>query len=635
MRDKRFYDFLHRQIPVLIALSLLPGLGYLFLGWLNGVFAPALAWYLLVVAVSAWGWRLRRRFDFDAMSEPRREHWYRECSRFIYAFFALWMLIFLVYVGHDALNLHYIAIFTEIGAAVVASSLLASDRRLFRPMIALLMVPLIVYFGLIGEWYGYVLMLFAATLTWVLLHAAGSTHELLMQATRQATHDGLTALFNRGYFIEHLQQRMNTLADSGEFSYLLLIDLDHFKTVNDSLGHDVGDLLLQSVVARLQRHLHDDHVVARLGGDEFIIAGGCVASHAACERAAMEVAERLIALLKEPYVIGSHHLYISASIGVSIVGGRNANANRFIKEADIAMYEVKAHGRDGVFIFNEDMADRVEKKLEIERGLHFALVDGQISLHYQPQLDREGRVTGAESLARWQHPTLGPVSPGRFIPIAEQTGLIVELGAHILETGFRTLRAWHAAGIVLDQFSINISMRQFTHHAFVAQVETLVARHLGEGLAHKLVFEITESIVAEDIDRVILVMKQLKTLGIRFSMDDFGTGYSSLSYLNRLPLDELKIDRAFVSALGDNAGDRAMVVTILNLAATLDLSTVAEGVETRAQFDFLHDHGCQVFQGYYHSQALPDAQFVAFYRSHQRRAPASPDSLPAARSARP
>ena len=615
MRDKRFYDFLHRQIPVFIALSLFPGLGYLFLGWLNGVFMPALVWYLLAVAASVWGYRLYRDFDFDAMSEYRRDRWYRQCSWFFYAFFVLWVLIFLLYVGQDAYKLHYIAIFTEIGASVVASSLLSSDRRLYRPTILILMVPLIIYFFFIGEWYGYVLSVFAATLTWVLLYAAGSSHRLLMRANHQASHDALTALYNRQYFIEHLQKRMISLAERGEFSYLLLIDLDHFKTVNDSLGHDVGDRLLQSVVSRIQEHLPPDCVLARLGGDEFIITGSSFADRKACERAALDVSERLVARLKETYVVDQHHLYISASIGVSIIGGRIANANHFIKEADIAMYEVKAKGRDGVFMFNEEMAERVERHLEIERLLHFALANNEITLHYQPQLDREGRIIGAESLARWNNPALGFVSPARFIPIAEQTGLIVELGTYILETGFRTLREWNEAGIELDQFSINVSMRQFTHHAFVAQVDDLMERYLDDRLRRKIKFEITESIVAEDINRVILIMNRLKGTGIRFSMDDFGTGYSSLSYLNRLPLDEIKIDRAFVGALGQNEGGRAMVTTILNMANILKLKIVAEGVETVEQLDFLLHQGCPAFQGYYYSKPLPKEQFADYYRA--------------------
>jgi len=615
MKDKRFYIFLHRQIPVFIVLSLFPGLGYLFLGWMNSIFTPAFVWYMLVVATSVWGFRLYRGFDFDTMSENRRDRWYRNCSWFFYAFFLLWTLIFLLYAGQKDNKLHYIAIFTEIGASVVASSLLSSDRRLYRPIIFVLMVPLIIYFALIGEWYGYILTLFACTLTWVLLYAANSSYQLLMQANHQATHDALTGLRNRQYFLEHLQKRISSLSESGEFSYLMLIDLDHFKNVNDSLGHDIGDRLLQSVVSRLQQHVPKDCVVARLGGDEFIITGSSFIDRETCERAALDISEQLLARLKETYFVDQHHLYISASIGVSIISGRIANANSFIKEADIAMYEVKAKGRDGVYMFNDEMSKRVETHLEIERLLHFALANNEITLHYQPQIGRDGKVIGAEALARWNNPALGSVSPVQFIAIAEQTGLIIELGNYILDTGFRTLRQWHDEGIDLDQFSINISMRQFTHHHFVEHVEKMLQCHLNDELCHKLIFEVTESIVAEDINRVILVMNRLKESGIRFSMDDFGTGYSSLSYLNRLPLDEIKIDRSFVGALDQNEQDRAMVVTILNMANILKLNIVAEGVETAGQRDFLLSHHCHIFQGYFYSKPLPKEQFAAYCRN--------------------
>lgn len=619
MKDKRFYSFLHRQIPVFIVLSLVPGLGYLLLGWLNDVLMPAFAWYLLIIAASIWGVRIYRNFDFDTMSEQRRDRWYQQCSWFMYAFFLLWVLIFLLYVRQDSTKLHYIAIFTEIGASVVASTLLASDRRLYRPTIFLLMIPLIIYFFLVGEWYGYVLTVFACTLTWVLLHASDSTHELLMQANHQASHDALTGLHNRQYCIDHLQKRMNSLNENREYAFLLLIDLDHFKTVNDSLGHDIGDQLLKIVVTRLQQHVPESCLIARLGGDEFIISGSSFVEREDCERAALALSELLIQKLKESYVVDQHHLYISASIGASIISGRNthANANSFIKEADIAMYEVKAKGRDGVFMFNEELSSRVEHHLEIERLLHFALANHEITLHYQPQLNREGRIIGAETLARWNSPTLGSVPPAHFIPIAEQTGLIVELGTHILETGFMTLREWRDDGIEIEQFSINISMRQLTHHNFVALVEDMVQRHLDEALSRKLVFEITESIVAEDINRVILIMNRLKELGIRFSMDDFGTGYSSLSNLNRLPLDEIKIDRAFIKALSHQDGGQAMVITILKMASILKLSVVAEGVETEEQLAFLKYHDCPIFQGYYYSKPLPKDQFVAYYRSRQ------------------
>lgn len=608
MRSKRFYVFLHRQIPLMIMLSIFPGLGYLFLGWLNKIFMPAFIWYLLVIALSAWGYWLYRSFDFDTMSESRRETWYRRLSWFFYSFMLVWVLIFLLYVHHSSNKLHYIAIFTEIGAATVAAALLSSDRRLFKPSIYLLMVPLIVYFALIGAWYGYVLTIFAGILAWVLVYAAESSCQLLLQADYQATHDVLTGLHNRQYFIEHLQQRMNSLQENAGYSYLLLIDLDHFKTVNDSLGHDIGDLLLRRVAERLQQ-LSAKAMLARLGGDEFIIVGGMFADREQCLQAASRFAEQLISSVKETYVVEDHHLYISASVGVSIVSGRTVSATSFIKEADIAMYEVKAKGRDGVFVFNEEMADRVEANLEIERLLHGALRNNEISLHYQPQFDRTGQIIGAEVLARWNNPIVGSVPPEKFIAIAEQTGLIVEIGNHIVETAFQTFKEWCDAGITLQQFSINISMRQLLHHGFADQIETLIGRYLCSERCGKVIFEITESVVAEDLQRVVSVMTRLKALGVRFSMDDFGTGYSSLNYLSKLPIDEIKVDRSFVSALGNDDGAQAMVQTILKMASIFKLSVVAEGVEAEEQYRFLFDNNCHFFQGYLFSRPVSKESF--------------------------
>jgi diguanylate cyclase (GGDEF)-like protein len=615
MKNNRFSLFLHKQIPVLIVLSLFPGLGYLLLGWLNGIFLPAFVWYLLLIAQSMWGHQLYRQYDPAHMSETHRERWYRQLSWFFYSFFLLWVVIFLIYVREAAYHLHYIAIFTELGAAVVASAQLYPDRRLYRPIILMLMLPLVIYFLLIGEWYSYVLSVFAAVFTWVLLYSAKSSHQLLMQTSHQANHDALTALHNRNYFIEFLQERLATLHENRHHSFLLLIDLDHFKTINDSLGHDIGDQLLQQVGRRLRENLSPECMVARLGGDEFILIGPLFPDEERCSARALAVAQRVLDRLKDSYIVERHHLYISASIGISLISDRDSNATRFIKEADIAMYEVKAKGRDGIFLFDDEMSQRVETHLEIERLLHFALENEEITLDFQPQLDQAGRIIGAESLMRWNSPQLGSISPEQFIPIAEQTGLIIELGAFMLEQGFKTLHEWHDAAIELEQFSINISMRQFTHQNFVPLVERLAERYLDAALCCKVVFEITESIVAEDINRVIAIMQRFKSLGIRFSMDDFGTGYSSLSYLTRLPIDELKIDRSFVAALGHAEGDKSMVTTILNLAKLFNLKIVAEGVELAEQQQFLLHHNCHYFQGFFYSEPLNSTQFVEFYRS--------------------
>lgn len=618
MSQDNFHAFLNRQIPVMSALSLFPGLGYIFLAWMHDVHRPALAWYGAQIIVAIWGYRIYRQFTSGSMSQTRQAEWYREISLYFYTVFILWAVIFVIYVFQDVYKLHYIAIFTEIGASVVASTLLVSDKRLYRPIIIVLMVPLVIYFFSIGEWYSYILTIFSMIFTWVLLYASNSSHNLLMKTSYQASHDLLTGLHNRHFIINSLQQMMNGLRESRTCSYLLLIDLDHFKTINDSLGHDIGDQLLQEVAARLRRNLPRGNQLARLGGDEFIITGIEYQDKEVCEAQSVFLSETILSSLKQIYIIDQHHLYISCSIGVSLVTAGSQNATTFIKEADIAMYEVKAQGRDGVIVFSEEMSQRVESHLEIERLLHFALQQDEIVLHYQPQVNHAGKVVGAEVLARWHNQSLGQVSPAEFIPIAEQTGLIIELGNFILKTAFETFRRWHDCGIQLEQFSINISMRQFFHYSFAEEVEHLVHDILTPELTGKLVFELTETIVAEDIARGVDLMERLRRLGIRFSLDDFGTGYSSLNYLKQLPIDEIKIDKTFVAQLDQDESDREMLNAILNLARCFNLSVVAEGVETESQYQILRDRECQLYQGYCFSAALESDAFTGYYEKSNR-----------------
>jgi EAL domain-containing protein (putative c-di-GMP-specific phosphodiesterase class I) len=266
-------------------------------------------------------------------------------------------------------------------------------------------------------------------------------------------------------------------------------------------------------------------------------------------------------------------------------------------------------------VFDEDMAKRVAYNLEIERLLHFSLENSEIYLVYQPQLDEHGKILGAETLVRWNNEKLGLIQPDVFIPIAEQTGAIIKLGRYITETAFVTLSNWEQLGINIQQFSINVSMRQFFYYNFVDDVRLLCEKHLSEKVRNKIVFEITESIVAEDVDKVVGIMEEIEQLGIRFSMDDFGTGYSSLSYLKRLPIDEIKIDRSFISELNKVANDQIMVCSILNMAEQFDLTVVAEGVETREQIDFLRSNQCDIYQGFYFSRPLLDDEFQLFYKN--------------------
>lgn len=611
---QRFYLFLQKQILLLIGLSLIPGLAYIFLGWLNNIMIPALVWYGLMVAASLYGWRLYRQFKIEHMDAQRLKKWYGHLSVFFYIVFALWTLIFFLYCRETEHHLHYIAIFTQIGASVVAATLLVSDKKLFFPVLLILMIPLIIYFLLIGEWYGYVLSIFSTIFLGVLLYSSDNSYRLIQKNYYQAQHDALTGLYNRRYFMEFMEQIITRLRYSEHFVYIFLIDLDHFKTINDTLGHDIGDKVLVEVTDRIKRHCEKTHTIARLGGDEFTLVSEEFEREVNCKEIASVFAQRLLQILKEPYLVEGHHLYLSASIGIRTIGHGATEAQRFIKEADIAMYEAKAKGRDGIIMFNEALAKRVEYHLEIERRLYFALEHHEIELRYQPQFNAQQRLIGCEVLVRWNNPEFGFVSPSEFIHVAEKTGLIIEMGNYIIEEAFKTLRYWCTIGIDLEQFSINISVRQFFNSSFADDVERLVRTYLDGTLVQKVVFEVTETIFIEDIERILDAMKRLKGLGISFSMDDFGTGYSSLSSLRDIPIGELKVDRSFVKRVGQQRSDEQMITTILTMAKIFHLKTVAEGVETEEQFQFLLKNNCDVYQGFYFSKPLTKESFETFFR---------------------
>ena len=604
MNNQKLYLFLQKQIILMMLLTLIPGLAYIALGWMNGIVLPALIWYALIILVSLWGWKLYKRFQLEKISTEALNKWYKQLVLFFYLIFGLWTVIFLLYSGEVESKLHYIAIFTQIGASVVASTLLVSDKKLFFPVLLILMLPLIGYFFLIGEWYGYVLSLFSIIFLGVLLYSSDNSYKLIQKNYYQAQHDALTGLYNRRYFVDYMDQVINRVQFSKKFAYILLIDLDHFKTINDTLGHDIGDQVLKEVAERIKAYCEDTHMIARLGGDEFTIVSNEFDESENCQEIAYAFSEKLLQIMKEPYVIDRHHLYISASIGVNGIGTTSSKAKHFIKEADIAMYEAKSQGRDGIILFNDALAKRVEYHLEIERRLYFALEHNEIELRYQPQFNREKRIIGCEVLVRWNSSKFGLVSPVEFISIAEKTGLIIELGNYIIEEAFKTLRSWNKKGLILEQFSINISVRQFFDSSFLDEVERLCETYLSENICKKIIFEVTETILVEDMQKIILIMNKLKRLGISISMDDFGTGYSSLSSLREMPIDELKIDRSFVSHLGEYESDELMITTILTMAEIFDLKTVAEGVETAEQFNFLLENGCDIFQGYYLSTPL-------------------------------
>lgn len=614
--NMKFYDFMHKQILIVIALFVGTGTGYLYMGYLYGSFLPELLWYALLLVVSFWGYRLHRVFLDHDMTMEKKEEWLQKLRYFLFIYFAIWTIIFVMYVTRSDRELHYIAIATQLGCIVVSATILASQKKLVTITLLSLMLPLMIYFILLGEFFSYLLAFFTVVLSGVLLYAAHNTFSYLIKSQYQAYHDYLTSLGNRRYFIELLDNSMKIQKYENKHAYLLLIDLDHFKTINDSLGHDIGDALLCEVSKRMfSLSKEQKNNVSRLGGDEFCILSTLYETQEECLDSATHCAKKLLEVIKDSYIIEGHHLYISASIGVSIISNPEIQADTFIKEADIAMYEAKAQGRDGVIFFNDELSKRVEWKLEIERLLHFALENNEILLKYQPQLNLENEIIGCEVLARWHNKKLGHVSSSEFIPIAEQTGFIIELGYDILEKSLKTLKKWEEKGIDLQQMSINISMRQLFHYSFISDVKQLCDTYLTKEQRSKIVFEITETAVADDVQRLIANMIILKDYGIRFSMDDFGTGYSSLSYLRQLPINEIKIDKSFIIELNNTEQDegRRIVQTIFAIAKNLRLKVVAEGVENEEQRKFLVEQKCDILQGYYFSKAIKEDEFEKLF----------------------
>ena len=424
------------------------------------------------------------------------------------------------------------------------------------------------------------------------------------EARYLAFYDALTQLPNRRLLVDRLQQVLVNGARSGLTTAVLFVDLDNFKTLNDTRGHEVGDLLLKDVAQRLRSCVREQDTVARLGGDEFVVVLQNLSSDAPEAAAqARTLGELILAQLRQPYELAGHEHHFTASIGVTLLNHQRDSVDEVLKQADMAMYRAKDDGRNTLRFFDPDMQQAVNRRALLETELHNGLRRAQFLLLYQPQVDSQGRVTGAEALVRWQHPVQGMVPPSEFIPLAEESGLILPLGQWVMETALRQQARWQQDPLFAHlSLAINVSARQFLQDDFVAQVLALV-RQTGANPA-QIKLELTESLLLDNVDSVIATMRALKAHGLGFSLDDFGTGYSSLSYLKRLPLDQIKIDQGFVRDVLLDASDAAIARSIIALAGSLGLSVIAEGVETTAHHQFLLAHGCQAFQGYLFGRPL-------------------------------
>ena len=426
-----------------------------------------------------------------------------------------------------------------------------------------------------------------------------------------AFYDPLTGLPNRRLLQDRLHQAMAGSKRSGQRAALLFIDLDNFKTLNDTLGHDKGDLLLQQVATRLFECVRECDTVARLGGDEFVVMLEEL-NHSEELAAAQSkmVGEKILVKLCQPYLIAGYEHNSSASIGITLFLAHQESSDELMKRADIAMYQAKSAGRNTLRFFDNKMQAIVTSRAELENDLREGLRQQQLLLHYQPQVDVHGRIIGAEALVRWQHPSRGMVSPAHFIPLAEESGLILSLGDWVLNEACRQLRRWAAQPAMAHlTMAVNISARQIHQPDFVDQV--LAAIHTAGVQPYHLKLELTESLLLEDTEEIILKMTALKACGVGFSLDDFGTGYSSLAYLKRLPLDQLKIDKSFVHDLLTDPNDAAIASSIITLAQSLGLNVIAEGVETEAQRQRLEALGCYTYQGYLFGHPVPEDMLFA------------------------
>ena len=426
---------------------------------------------------------------------------------------------------------------------------------------------------------------------------------------RLAFYDPMTDLPNRRLLMDRLAMSLHTAQRSGECAAVLFLDLDHFKNVNDASGHAVGDALLQKVAQRLRELLREEDTVSRIGGDEFVILLPHLGTDPhSSSLLALAVAEKIRKALQQPVELDRQVYASGCSIGVTLLTLQSRSVDDLLRESDTAMYRAKASGRNAIAFYEPAMHAEVQERLALEVDLKRAIAEGQLSMHLQTQVDADRRACGAELLIRWQHPERGWVSPAQFIPLAESTGLILELGHWVLEQGCRMLVKLTQAGHDMP-LSINISPRQLREADFVEQVRRVLA---GTGApADKLIFEVTEGQLVADMDKMLARMHELAALGIRFSIDDFGTGYSNLAYLDRMPLYELKIDKSFVQGLPDDAHARGIVQTVLSIARNFSLHVVAEGVETQDQADYLRQGGCPSLQGYLYARPVPLQTWLA------------------------
>ena len=430
---------------------------------------------------------------------------------------------------------------------------------------------------------------------------------------RLAYYDGLTQLPNRTLFQDRLHNSLQQAARRGAWVVLLFLDLDRFKPINDSLGHAAGDSMLKDAATRLAACVDQEDTVARMGGDEFTFLLATCADRDEALTRAIHVAERILQSLKRPFLLSGREFFVTASIGIALSPQDGDDLSQLMKNADTAMYHAKERGKNNFQFYQADMNARALERLELESDLRHALEQRQFVLHYQPQFRADGlTLTGVETLLRWKHPARGLVSPADFVPALEELGLIMEIGDWVMGEACRQFTAWQAAGRAVPKISVNLSARQFTDGTLGTRIAKIL---LASGIPPAcLELELTESVLMQGVDEAMKILESLKRLGLSIAVDDFGTGYSSLNYLKRFPIDVLKIDRCFVDGLPAGEQDAQIARAIIAMAHSLNMTVIAEGVETQAQLDFLREHGCDEVQGFLLGRPMPAEEVVASFK---------------------
>ena len=433
--------------------------------------------------------------------------------------------------------------------------------------------------------------------------------------------DPLTGLCNRKHWMDQAHATLEAAQRHGDRLAVMFIDLDRFKHVNDSLGHSAGDRLLGTVAQRLRECLRSRDVLARLGGDEFVV----LLPRLKQRDGAASAARKIMQVLAQPVWLDQHEVAVSASLGLACYPEDGDSIETLLRHADTAMYAAKDAGRNGWRFFSSEMNEHLSQRMFIENGLRRALAQGELLLHYQPQVDtRSGRLVGAEALVRWQHPERGMIAPDQFISVAEDCGLIEPLGRWVLTEACRQLRAWEDSGLTGLHLAVNISALEFNRPGFLPQVrDTLQAAGVNPA---QLELEITESLLMQGLPELSERLGELTAMGLQLALDDFGTGYSSLGYLKRLPLSRLKIDKSFVAGVPGSPEGEAIIRACLSMAHDLGLDVVAEGVETEDQRDFLLGHGCDRLQGYLTGRPMPADAFAQWWLAHRHGAVATPSA---------